>query len=92
MYCSKCGANVPDGAAFCNACGQSTAGVAAGRPGAGTPAPPVAGAPVYAPPVQAGWQAPVARPAVAYAGFWLRFVAFIIDAIVLGFVGWFIFL
>jgi uncharacterized RDD family membrane protein YckC len=26
-------------------------------------------------------------PRVAYAGFWLRFVAFIIDAVVLGFVG-----
>jgi uncharacterized RDD family membrane protein YckC len=25
---------------------------------------------------------------VAYAGFWLRFVAFIIDAIVLAFIGW----
>ncbi len=92
MYCSKCGANVPDGAAFCNACGQSTAGVAAGQPGAGTPAPPVAGAPVYAPPVQAGWQAPAARPAAAYAGFWLRFVAIIIDFIVLGFVRWIVFL
>jgi uncharacterized RDD family membrane protein YckC len=44
------------------------------------------------PPVQAGWQAPIARPAVAYAGFWLRFVAIIIDAIVLGFVRWIVLL
>jgi uncharacterized RDD family membrane protein YckC len=43
--------------------------------------------PAYAPPAQAAWNAPAARP-VAYAGFWLRFVAFIIDAIVLGCVGW----
>ncbi|MFZ0883328.1 MAG: RDD family protein [Candidatus Acidiferrales bacterium] len=89
MYCSKCGANVPDGAVFCSACGQPTAGTAAGQPAAAGSAPPVAG---YAPPVQAGWQAPAARPAVAYAGFWLRFVAIIIDAIVLSFVGWIVFL
>jgi uncharacterized RDD family membrane protein YckC len=92
MYCSKCGANVPDGAVFCSACGQPTAGVAAGQPATVAPARPTGVTPGYAPPVQAGWQAPVARPAVAYAGFWLRFVAFLIDAIVLGFVGWFIFL
>jgi uncharacterized RDD family membrane protein YckC len=30
------------------------------------------------------------RAAVAYAGFWLRFVAFIIDAIVIGVAGWII--
>lgn len=34
-----------------------------------------------------GW---VAAPTVKYAGFWLRFVAFIIDAIVLGFIGFLI--
>ena len=46
--------------------------------------------PTYAPPVQQppqqpaqyNWQA--ARPAVAYAGFWLRFVAYIIDSMILG--------
>jgi uncharacterized RDD family membrane protein YckC len=30
----------------------------------------------------------VSQPTVAYAGFWLRFVALIIDGIVLGTVGW----
>lgn len=92
MYCSKCGANVPDGAVFCSACGQPTGGVAAGQPVAPAPAPPSVATPAYAPPVQAGWQAPAARPAVAYAGFWLRFVAIIIDAIVLGFVRWIVLL
>ncbi|MGA7853714.1 MAG: RDD family protein [Candidatus Acidiferrales bacterium] len=90
MYCSKCGANVADGAVFCSACGQPTAGSAAG---AAAPAPPPAATPAYPPPAQAGWQAPTARPAaVAYAGFWLRFVAIIIDAIVLGFVRWIVLL
>jgi uncharacterized RDD family membrane protein YckC len=69
MFCSKCGANVADGAAFCGACGQQAGGIAA---------PPVAAA------IPAGY---VARPTVAYAGFWLRFVAFIIDVIILGIVG-----
>lgn len=92
MYCSKCGANVPDGTAFCSACGQPMAAFAIGQPAAAAPAAPGAATPVYAPPVQSGWQAPAAAPAVAYAGFWLRFVAIIIDAIVLGFVGWMIFL
>src|SRR5277367_6254790 len=33
-------------------------------------------------PGQYGWQA--ARPAVAYAGFWLRFFAYLIDSMILG--------
>jgi|HubBroStandDraft_6_1064221.scaffolds.fasta_scaffold21588_4 uncharacterized RDD family membrane protein YckC len=95
MYCSKCGANVPQGAAFCSVCGQpvpATSAVPPAPPASTppsqlpppTPYPPAA--PVYAPPAQAAWQTS-ARPVVAYAGFWLRFVAFIIDAIVLYFVG-----
>jgi uncharacterized RDD family membrane protein YckC len=85
MYCSKCGANVADGIAFCSACGQPMVGFSVGQAAAATPAAP--GETVYAQPAQAGWQAPAARPAVAYAGFWLRVVAFIIDALVLYFVG-----
>ena len=91
MFCSKCGANVPDGAAFCSACGQPvpSASVVPPIPPV-SPAPPAAPAPsqyppAYVPPVQAAWQTS-ARPPVAYAGFWLRLVAFIIDAIVLHFV------
>jgi uncharacterized RDD family membrane protein YckC len=82
MYCSKCGANVADGTAFCSACGQPMVGFSVGRQAA-TPAPAAAGGTVYEPPAQAGWQTPAARPAVAYAGFWLRFVAAFIDGIVL---------
>jgi uncharacterized RDD family membrane protein YckC len=68
---------------FCSKCGASNAEGAAfcsacGQPIAGfTPAQP-AGAPYGA--------TPAARPPVYYAGFWLRFVAYIIDSIVLGFV------
>jgi uncharacterized RDD family membrane protein YckC len=66
MFCSKCGANVADGASFCAACGQPVPGVG------------VASAATY---VNSGF---VARPSVEYAGFWLRFVAVIIDGIVIG--------
>ena len=85
MFCSKCGANVADGTAFCSACGQPVVGFSVAQPAAGIPSAPAAApaVPSYAPPAQAGWQAPAARPAVAYAGFWLRFVAWIIDRIVL---------
>jgi uncharacterized RDD family membrane protein YckC len=81
MYCSKCGANVADGIAFCSACGQPMVGFSVGQAAAAGSA-----VPAYSTPGQAAWQAPPARAGVAYAGFWLRFVAFIIDAIVLYFV------
>ncbi len=77
MFCSKCGANVPDNATFCGSCGQLT----------GVAAVPMGGAAAVAYPVPA---AAAVRPGVQYAGFWLRFVAFIIDAIILGVVGFII--
>jgi len=91
MYCSKCGANVPEGAAFCAACGQRLPGASAVQPGPeATPEPVVipAATSIYTAPSQQTWQAPVAvaQPTVGYAGFWLRFVAVIIDGILLYFV------
>ena len=93
MYCSKCGANVADGIAFCSACGQPMVGFSVGQAAAATPsaAPVPPGGTVYAPPAQSGWQAQAARP-VAYAGFWLRFVAIIIDGLLLYFVSMILFL
>jgi uncharacterized RDD family membrane protein YckC len=70
MFCSKCGAAVPEGVSFCPNCGQATGGV---TPAAAIPS--ARPAPVY--------PAAVAAPRVEYAGFWLRFVAWIIDRIVL---------
>jgi len=75
MFCSKCGANVAEGAAFCNACGAPVASVGIAQ----------AAAPPAAPPVYVA--SAVVALTTAYAGFWLRFVAFIIDAVVLAFVG-----
>jgi uncharacterized RDD family membrane protein YckC len=105
MFCSKCGAQIADTAAFCSSCGQATGAQPPVQPSAQPPAqaptprgiplapsgfgpaggvsspPSVPTAPlttgsVYAPAVPMG--------AVAYAGFWLRFVAFILDALILG--------
>src|ERR1700722_4494452 len=77
MYCSKCGANVPEGVAFCAACGEPVVGGPALQPNAAV-------SPVYAaPPPPPTWQPPVAPPTVGYAGFWLRFVALIIDFIII---------
>src|ERR1700678_2994711 len=84
MYCSKCGSNLPEGAAFCSACGHPMATTFAAPPAAAAPV--SVAPPMYAPPTQPSWPAPAAR-AVAYAGVWLRFVAWIIDRIVLQFAG-----
>lgn len=75
MFCTKCGVRVADDTAFCPSCGTPLGALAAASaPGAAIP--PAAGS--YAPP---GAFAPVAVS--PYAGFWLRLVAYIIDAIIL---------
>lgn len=104
MFCSKCGSQVADTAAFCPSCGQSTSGEPAAprgiplAPGGFTP-PPAASAPSASPPPPSSFAVPpvavayppaaVAQP-IGYAGFWLRFVAWLIDAIILWFVSTFI--
>jgi hypothetical protein len=56
MFCTKCGAQMPDDAKFCTTCGQAVEGVSAAMPApeaqpAQTPPPPPPPAqPVYAPP------------------------------------------
>ena len=96
-FCSKCGANVGEGAQFCSTCGQP---LAPGSPRVApqTPIQPPTHSTLPPQPVPAysGASAPPQAPmgcavleprqpfATAYAGFWLRFVAWFIDAIVLG--------
>jgi uncharacterized RDD family membrane protein YckC len=80
MYCSKCGAAIPQNAAFCASCGQPVnqpSTLAASAPGFAT-AIPLAAAPPY------GYVAPATFPAMAYAGFWLRVVAHLIDGLLAG--------
>ena len=84
MFCSRCGAALVEGAAFCPACGTPV-------PAAAVVAAPIAAAlppfPTSAPVAPAGYAptgAPIAVPfalMAPYAGFWLRFVAYVIDGL-----------
>jgi uncharacterized RDD family membrane protein YckC len=65
VYCSKCGAAMADGAAFCSSCGQAFSAAALPR------------APMMNPPAIAP------GPRVEYGGFWLRFLAYLIDGVVM---------
>lgn len=74
MYCSKCGSTIADTVTVCPVCGQPQ--------GAGIPLPPPpllqSAGPAYVTP---DWQP---APVVAYAGFWLRVVANLLDGFILG--------
>ncbi len=89
MYCSKCGTQLPEGTSFCGACGQPTGGV---PQAAVTPSMAVGGGsavPAYAAPGSVSPYAPSVVPAVLpspYAGFWLRFLAYLIDSVLAGIV------
>ena len=80
MYCSKCGTAIPQNAAFCAACGQPVnqpSTLAASAPGFAA-ATSLAAARPY------GYVASPTFPAMAYAGFWLRVVAYLIDGLLAG--------
>src|ERR1700722_20140410 len=99
MYCTKCGAAVQEDAAFCRQCGQPVgSAVTTAMEGATEGAtiyagvlpadrndvtvPLGAGPPLtpYAAPISAG----IGTPPVAYAGFWLRAVSYLIDSAIMG--------
>jgi uncharacterized RDD family membrane protein YckC len=68
LDCRRCGAQIAEDAAYCSACGQPANENAIVQNEAATVAAPRADA----------------KPRVAYAGFWLRAVAYVIDNILLG--------
>jgi uncharacterized RDD family membrane protein YckC len=78
MYCSKCGCAITSDTAFCQVCGTPVQPAIAAAP-TGAIAVPAAGVGEVSP----HWLPPVTR---AYAGFWLRFVAHMIDSLLLGLV------
>jgi uncharacterized RDD family membrane protein YckC len=74
VYCSKCGSEISPTTAFCSTCGQAISSMAPAVPSL-SPVDPNQYLPVV----------PASYGGVAYAGFWLRFVAFLIDGVVSGF-------
>ncbi|HEY6003864.1 MAG TPA: RDD family protein [Anaeromyxobacter sp.] len=74
MICSRCGKPLPEGATTCAACGAPGMAPSLSRGGVAASRP--------AAPAAAGGP-------LAYAGFWLRLVAYVIDAFVLGLVSGF---
>jgi len=74
MFCNKCGAQNDAAAQFCSRCGTT---FAAGTPAPATapPAPGYAAQPSYAP-------AAYSVAGGGYGGFWIRFIAFLIDALI----------
>jgi uncharacterized RDD family membrane protein YckC len=85
MHCSKCGATLTSTSGFCSKCGAPIVGYAVGQSAAQTSASPTSATPGYVAPAYA---APIgAQVAVQpYAGFWLRFAAWLIDVILLSIV------
>ena len=75
MYCSKCGSEISSTTAFCSTCGQAVSSFVPALPSLSPvlPSPP---APVVLASANYG--------GVEYAGFWLRFVAYLIDGLVSG--------
>ncbi|HVM74696.1 MAG TPA: RDD family protein [Candidatus Saccharimonadales bacterium] len=76
MFCSKCGSAIANNSSFCQTCGTPVNPAAALAP---------ASASAVAVSPHAGVGAIVYASNVAYAGFWLRFVAHLIDGVIVGF-------
>jgi uncharacterized RDD family membrane protein YckC len=76
MFCPSCGRQTPDGAQFCSSCGAYLTAPAS-PPAAPAASSGAAAAPVFAPPE------PTTASGRRYGGFWLRFLAIIIDGILL---------
>ena len=71
IFCNKCGTANPEGVQFCSQCGASlasTGGIGSPQVGAGS--------------YQSAGYAPAMARSARYGGFWIRFVAIIIDTIV----------
>jgi uncharacterized RDD family membrane protein YckC len=83
MFCSKCGNPLAAGTAFCQTCGTP---VPAAAPAAAISAPAIPGSPAFAGAVGQVGVSPhwLPVPTRTYAGFWLRFLALVIDSFILG--------
>jgi uncharacterized RDD family membrane protein YckC len=70
MFCTRCGKEVGEGNRFCQTCGQEVGTAVTAASVGGPTAPMAASAPISAP--------------LPYAGFWIRFVAHLVDSLILG--------
>jgi uncharacterized RDD family membrane protein YckC len=85
VYCSKCGNAMAAGSTFCSNCGQPAAAPAMLSPALEPAlAVPAGSFPVSVQLPMAVEAVPSYRFTLVYAGFWLRFVAYLIDALILG--------
>lgn len=73
-FCQYCGQPIAAASPFCSQCGRP-------QPGGPSPAAAAAAAPAFA---ASSATAYVAAPSVTYAGFWMRFLAIVIDGLVVG--------
>ena len=86
MFCSRCGATLQEGSAFCTSCGTPVPQHAGTLPSIGSPGiTPPPNVPLATPIPPGVYLAPPAflPPPLPYAGFWLRFVAYLIDVVIL---------
>lgn len=81
LYCNKCGTANSANARFCSRCGGALNPVSAVQS-------PSAAAEAGAVPAAIGPYTPVSTVGVGYGGFWIRVVAFIVDAIIVRAVAW----
>jgi len=95
MFCGGCGNDVPAGSKFCQKCGRPVVSDAAAAPLAAAPPPvPYQAAPAqppfappppaYAPPPQTVYAGAAQVAPVHYGGFWIRFVAYLLDSVIIG--------
>jgi uncharacterized RDD family membrane protein YckC len=80
MYCSKCGNTLAAGTAFCQACGTPVSAAPAFPAPGGSVAPAIAGG-IAQTGVSPHW---LPTPTRAFAGFWLRLLAHLIDGAITG--------
>lgn len=79
MFCVKCGTPAPGGSSFCRSCGAALPAASQTRPAAeNVPA----AAPAVARPAPSPIAVAAPQSAPRYAGFWRRFLAAVIDAVI----------
>ena len=81
MYCSKCGNNLAAGTAFCQVCGTPVSPARSAFPAPGGSVVPAIAGGIAETGVSPHW---LPTPTRAYAGFWLRVLAHLIDGAITG--------